>query len=53
MRNLALEAPRLEMIDFVKRSIKQMYGFWGDAENEKSGPRGVSARSERFNKEKH
>ena len=39
--NLALEIPGLEMIEFIKRSIKEMVGFWGGAQNEKSGPEGA------------
>ena len=51
MRNPALEAPELEMIDFIERSIKEIIGFCGGAQNEKSGPGDSRTRSEIFYKE--
>ena len=36
MRNVALEAPRLELCKFIKRSNKEMIGFSEVAQIEKS-----------------
>ena len=38
---IMFQTPGLETIEFIKRSIKEMVGFWGDAQNEKSGPGGA------------
>jgi len=38
MRNPTREVAGLEMNDFIKRGINEMIGFWGSAQNEKSGP---------------
>ena len=51
MKNRARGVPGLEMRDVIKRSIKEMIGFSGSAQNETSGPEGARARNERFYKE--
>ena len=51
MRNLALEAPRLELRGFVKRSVNKIRGFGGGAQFEKSSPGGAEAGIETFCKE--
>jgi len=53
MRNPALETPGLEMIDFIKRSIKEMVGLQGSAQNEISGPGDARAGNDRVYKEKY
>ena len=52
MRNVALEAPRLELSNFVKRSDKEMIGLRGVAQIEKSSPGDTKAGSEQLHKEK-
>jgi len=55
MRNPALETPGLEMIDFIKRSIKEMVGLRGSAQNEKREirPGDARPRNDRVYKEKY
>jgi len=41
------------MIDFIQRSIKEMLGLPGSAQNEKSGSGDARARNDRVYKEKY
>jgi len=50
MQNLALEVQGTEMIDFIKRSVKEIVCFCGGVQNDKTGPGGARARNERFYK---
>jgi len=44
---LALEAPGLDVRDFIKRRVKKIMGFLGGAQNEKYGPGGARVRNDR------
>ena len=48
MGNLALDAPRLEIIQFIKRSNKEMTGFRGVAQIGKSSPGGTRLEISKF-----
>ena len=49
-RNLAMEAPSLEVSRFISGFDKKIIGFGVGAEIEKSGPGGAQPRSEQIHK---
>ena len=48
---MVLEAPRLEIVNFIKEYNKKLTGFWRGAQNMKCGPGDAKAGNIRFIKE--
>ena len=49
--NLALEPPRLEIINSIRKPISKMVGFQKGAQIRESGPRAAQAINHQFHKE--
>ena len=49
--NLALEPPRLEIMNSIRKPIRKMVGFLGGAQIRESGPGAAQAGNHQFHKE--